>query len=198
MIHLTLNPISPGFRLWERCKPMSFRRRHQLVTTVADDIRRILQVLRLSARRVERELGISAAQLFVLQKLVERPAASMNELAERTLTHQSSVSVVVRRLVARRLVARERSADDGRRIELRLTAAGKRLLQAAPTLPQVRAFETLRQLEDDELRTVARVLHLLAESVGAARLQPQMLFADSAGVVPGRRRVPRDSEGEEG
>jgi DNA-binding MarR family transcriptional regulator len=34
-------------------------------------------------------MGISLAQLFVLQQLNEKPADSLNELADRTATHQS-------------------------------------------------------------------------------------------------------------
>ncbi len=60
-----------------------------------DAIRRIVQALRESSRAAEKRVGLSGAQLFVLQTLGESPGLSLNELAERTRTHQSSVSVVV-------------------------------------------------------------------------------------------------------
>src|SRR5262249_57297587 len=69
-------------------------------------IRSIVRAQRINTRAVELKMGSSLAQLFVLQQLAERSADSLNELAERTATHQSSVSVVVRRLVERGLVAR--------------------------------------------------------------------------------------------
>src|ERR671938_1731164 len=75
--------------------------RRDLAVRSLDAIRRLVRGLRLAARASEREAGLSAAQLFVLQQLAESPAESINELAARTLTHQSSVSVVVRRLVER-------------------------------------------------------------------------------------------------
>ena len=56
-----------------------------------DGIRRILRDLRVSSRAAEQELGLSGAQLFVLQQLAQAPAESLNELANRTRTHQSSV-----------------------------------------------------------------------------------------------------------
>ncbi|HEX3345342.1 MAG TPA: helix-turn-helix domain-containing protein, partial [Polyangiaceae bacterium] len=74
-----------------------------------DALRRVVRDLRLSARDAERSAGISGAQLFVLQSLRNEAAASLNELAERTLTDQSSVSVVVKRLADRKLVARKES-----------------------------------------------------------------------------------------
>ena len=51
---------------------------------VLDSVRWIFQALRESSRRAERQVGLSGAQLFVLQKLAETPGISVNELAERT------------------------------------------------------------------------------------------------------------------
>lgn len=67
---------------------------------------------------------LSLAQLFVLQELDKREAQSLNELAERTATHQSSVSVVVRRLVERGLVTWVADTEDRRRVQLAVTPAG--------------------------------------------------------------------------
>jgi DNA-binding transcriptional ArsR family regulator len=83
------------------------------VQAVLDGVRRIVQALRASSRWAERHVGLSGAQLFVLQKLAETPAISVNELAERTHTHQSSVSAVISRLAELGLVTRKRSAADG-------------------------------------------------------------------------------------
>jgi len=56
------------------------------VRRVLDAVRRIVQVLRVSSRAAEKLVGLSAAQLFVLHRLEETQAISLNELAERTLT----------------------------------------------------------------------------------------------------------------
>src|SRR5688500_1533543 len=89
---------------------------------VLDSIRLIVQTLRISSRAAERDVGVSAAQLFVLTKLAAaNKPLSVGELADRTLTHQSSVSVVVQKLEKQGLVARTRSQDDARRVELSLT-----------------------------------------------------------------------------
>ena len=57
----------------------------------------------------------------------------MNEIAALTFTHQSSVSVVIQRLVRRGLVAKVPSRDDRRRHKLALTPKGRRLLSRAGT-----------------------------------------------------------------
>jgi DNA-binding MarR family transcriptional regulator len=143
-----------------------------------DAIRRIIRVLRLSSRQVERELGIGSAQLFVLQQLAVAPALSINELAERTYTHQSSVSVVVRRLVEQGLVTRRRATGDRRRVQLRLTEAGRRLAARAPVPGQVRLIDGLRALPLARLRALAGLLDQVVTEMGAADEPAAMLFTE--------------------
>ena len=50
-------------------------------------VRSIVRALRINTRAIELKMGISLAQLFVLQQLAERPADSLNDLAERTAMH---------------------------------------------------------------------------------------------------------------
>ncbi len=139
--------------------------------------------------RAEREAGVSGAQLFVLQQLAQAPAQSLNDLAERTRTHQSSVSVVVTRLVGRGLVSRRRSPEDGRRLALDLTPAGRHLLARAPETAQSRLIRGLEQLSPAALRKLARMLDHLADSVGAPAGPPPLLFEPEAGEPAPRRRI---------
>jgi DNA-binding MarR family transcriptional regulator len=141
-------------------------------------MRRIMHALRSSARRAEARVGVTGAQLFVLQILAESPALSMNELAERTVTHQSTVSTVVNRLVRRRLVTKSRSPEDGRRVELRLSPKGKALVQRSPEVAQSRLIEGLRALPETEGRELARMLRRLVTVMGAAGEPAEMFFAD--------------------
>ena len=110
-------------------------------------IRSIVRALRINTRAIELKMGISLAQLFVLQQLAERPADSLNDLAERTATHQSSVSVVVRRLVERGLVSRTASSTDKRRIEIAVTERGRALLTGAPVTVSNQLVNALQRME---------------------------------------------------
>jgi len=161
---------------------------HPEITEVLDAIRRIIRDLRQSSRTIERDFGVGSAQLFVLQQLAESPLASINELAERTYTHQSSVSVVVRRLVEQGLVARRSASDDRRRQELRLTPAGKRMVDRAPLTPQVRLINALLQMPRPRLGTLERLLKRVVKNMGAAGSPAEMLFTDA---VDGRHSAPR-------
>jgi DNA-binding MarR family transcriptional regulator len=146
------------------------------VRAVMDSLRRVVRALRLTAREAERTAGISGAQLFVLQSLAEGSASSLNDLADRTLTDQSSVSVVVRRLGERKLVARRVSPDDARRVELSLTAAGRRLLARCPEPTQARVVAALQRLDMSELAALTRGLDGLVREMGLAGERPTMLF----------------------
>ena len=144
---------------------------------VLDAVRRIVQTLHESSRSAERNLGVSGAQLFVLQRLAESPAASLNELAERTHTHQSSVSVVVTKLVDRGLVRRSKASGDARRLELSVTAAGRRLAERAPHAAQDRLIAAVNKLSLPRRALLADVLTDLAQAVAGVR-RAGMFFED--------------------
>jgi len=133
---------------------------------VIDAIRSIVQSLRISGRAAEQHLGISSAQLYILQELAERPAQSINELAERTFTHQSSVSMVVSRLVEHRLVTRTAARADARRLSISLTPSGRALVRKAPNAAQTRLIEALRVLSRSELHALAGHLTTLTNVIG--------------------------------
>ena len=141
-------------------------------------MRHIVQALRESSRQAERHTGITGAQLFVLQTLAETPAMSVNELAARTHTHQSSVSTVVARLVDRHLVRRDRSAADGRSVQLSLTARGRQVVGRAPDMVQERLVRGIEQLSATRRRQLASGLRALAEAVAGADRVPAMFFED--------------------
>jgi DNA-binding MarR family transcriptional regulator len=147
-------------------------------------IRSIVRALRINTRSIELKMGISLAQLFVLQQLAERPADSLNELAERTATHQSSVSVVVRRLVERGYVSRIASAADKRRIEIDVTPAGRTLLAGAPTTIQTQLMRTLSEMDRSDQVTLANLLERWLRAAKIDIASPPMLGEDDAEARP--------------
>lgn len=141
-------------------------------------IRSVVRALRLNTRSIEGKLGISLAQLFVLQQLVEKPAESLNELAERTATHQSSVSVVVRRLVERGLVTRVASAVDRRRVHIALTPAGDAMLRGAPPTVQSDLMQGMSRMTPEQRATLAELLEVWMLASGIDLAVPPMMFED--------------------
>jgi DNA-binding MarR family transcriptional regulator len=147
---------------------------------ILDSIRVIFQAVRLSSKSTELSLGLSAAQLFVLQKLEEKEGLSINELARGTLTHQSSVSVVVSKLVASGLVCRSVSKRDRRRIELTLTEKGREVLSGAPEALQTRLIKALDEFSAAERLRLGSLLARWIRSAGiSSRVAP--LFGEETG-----------------
>ena len=140
-----------------------------------DAIRAIVRSLRLNTRLIEQKIGISLAQLYVLQQVAERPAESLNDLAERTATHQSSVSVVVRRLVDRGLVSRRSSTIDKRRVQIAVTAAGHAVLRDAPRTIQLRLVTAMESLSPAERGHLANLLERWLNAAGISYTTPPMM-----------------------
>jgi DNA-binding MarR family transcriptional regulator len=134
---------------------------------IVDSIRSITQALRTSGREAEQKHGISSAQLNVLQELQDTPALSINELAERTYTHQSSVSMVVARLVEGKYVTRTAARGDARKVSISLTASGRALLRRSPDAGQARLTQALKSMSRAELRSLSGSLNLLSDRLDA-------------------------------
>src|SRR3954471_11585894 len=143
---------------------------------ILDAVRRIVRSLHESSRAAEKTLGLSGAQLFVLQRLADAPGLSLNALAEQTHTHQSSVSTVVSRLVERGLVLRAPAPEDARRLELRVSAEGRRLAARAPDAAQTRLIHAIEQLPASRRRTLARALLALTTTMDLRGGTPAMFF----------------------
>jgi DNA-binding MarR family transcriptional regulator len=156
---------------------------------VIDAIRRIVQALRESSHEAESRVGLSGAQLFILRTIAEAPGLSLNELAERTRTHQSSVSVVVTHLARTRLVEKRTADRDGRRVAIRLSAMGRRRLDRAPQTAQERLIVSVDALPGSERARLGRTLERLVRGMALPRKRPAMFFEGVAPRAGVRRRA---------
>jgi DNA-binding MarR family transcriptional regulator len=144
--------------------------------SILESIRRIVRGLRVSSKNAESTLGISGAQLFVLQRLAGSARLSLNELARRTLTHQSSVSVVVSRLVERGLVLRTPSKADARRLDLGLSAKGREFLKKVPPTTQERLILAIDKLPLRQRVELEALLKLVVMNAGLSEESPELFF----------------------
>lgn len=142
-------------------------------------VRGLVAALSRSARRIEQRTGVSNAQLFLLQQIATEQDLSVNELAARAMTHQSTASVVLSRLERRGLVQRVRSPVDARSVVLRLTAAGRRLLRRAPAPTTSEIVAAIARLSPAETRMLRSGLAALAREAGFTIDESPMLFQDA-------------------
>ena len=164
-------------------KPAPRNRAKPGVREVLNSLRHIVRSLRVASRTAEQRVGLSGAQLFVLQCLARSSPCSVNELAGRTATDQSSVSVVVSRLVAAGHVRRVVSKADRRRVELTLTRTGSDLLEAAPEVAQDRLLVALEQLPKKDLQALSRILARVVQTAEVARETPALFFEEGLTLV---------------
>jgi DNA-binding MarR family transcriptional regulator len=147
------------------------------VRQTLDAFRHIVQALRGGASG--RRTSVTGARLFALQQIAEHPNASINEIAARTFTHQSSVSVVIQRLVDAGLVVKL-PAEDRRQTRLAVTGRGKRALARAPAPAQGDLVAAVSSLPAADQRTLARLMTTLADAVtrGGKSKHPPMFFEE--------------------
>ena len=153
-----------------------------------DNLRRIVRAISASARSVSSR-GLSGAQLFVLRQIAAAPSLSLRELADRTLTGQSTVSEVVSRLVERGLVERHADPTDARQTRLQLTARGRTTVRDPEPPAQERLATGLASLAPAERDELARALDRWLEAAGLAELPATMFFEDER--VSARAGAPR-------
>jgi nitroimidazol reductase NimA-like FMN-containing flavoprotein (pyridoxamine 5'-phosphate oxidase superfamily)/DNA-binding MarR family transcriptional regulator len=143
-------------------------------------LRRLVRALRTTSASVEHDRGVTSAQLFVLRELANAPGSSVSELARRTLTSQPAVSEVIARLTSNGLVVRTPAAGDRRRADLRLTAAGERILAGAPETVQERLVGAFQSLARDDRRLLAAALDRWLAAAGLDDTPATMFFEPPA------------------
>jgi DNA-binding MarR family transcriptional regulator len=158
------------------------------VTAALNAIRRIFRALRLSSSATEKAHGVSLAQLFVLHELARGGPYSLADLAGRTATDPSSVSVVVARLVDRGLAERAASTVDARRAEVAITDAGRSLLRKAPVPAQQRLIAGIAVLPKAERQALAASLTAVVAAMGMGDDQATMFFESEAPPKRSRKK----------
>ncbi len=151
---------------------MSKRRNNQLSLHVLKKFRIIYGSVRQHFREIEKTCGISGSQLWILQEIAKKPDIGISELAERLSIHQSTCSQLVEKLVIRKLIDKERSKEDQRRVWLRLTEGAAQILKQAPGPAEGILPEALQALPEPALLALD---HALVEVIGQLRIRDDKL-----------------------
>lgn len=147
---------------------------------ILDAFRRVVRALRLNSQAVQAQCGLSGAQLFVLQKIAPGEVLSVNEIAARTNTDQSSVSVVISKLVAKKLLVRRRARDDQRKMLHSLSPTGAKLAQQSQTLVQNHLLRGIASLTQEEQTVLSALLDKVVKNAELAS-EPASLFLEDEG-----------------
>ena len=137
--------------------------------TVAADLRPVLLRLARELRKETEQLGVTARQTTLLWLVKRSPGLSLAELAAEEGISPPAMSGHVDRLERAGLLERERSSDDRRRVGLKLTDDGQRLMRrvrARRTTWLANRLRTLEPAELDAIETAVPALLRLEEHDG--------------------------------
>src|ERR1043166_5840382 len=118
-------------------------------------------------RDAESRKVISAHQPSILDHLDDVEGTSVLDLARHMGVTPSTMSLTVDRLERDGYVTRERSQEDRRRVDLRLTPSGVRIKRQDKVLEPELVAAMLAHLDERKRRQALRGLELLADAAGA-------------------------------
>ena len=119
--------------------------------------------LETTSKRMNSAIGITGPQRLVLRVVGLFPGISAKELAAILHVHPSTLTGVLKRLVAQRLVVRVEASADRRRAVLRLSAKGQHANRGARGTVEAAITQALRAVPARDQAVARRVLERLSQ-----------------------------------
>src|SRR5687767_9570988 len=141
----------------------------------------VVHGLERTSKRMIADIGVTGPQRLVLRVVGLFPGLSAGDLAAILHVHPSTLTGVLQRLVAQKLLSRMEDANDRRRAVLRLTTRGGLVNQAKGGTVEAAVSQALAGLSDRDKAAARRVFERLAAHLSA---HPAARTAE----VPVRRR----------
>lgn len=153
--------------------------RFQRFQTILKDLRIIFRASQAHARWVEKECGLSSAQLWMMWELFNTPGLRVSELAQILSIHPSTCSNMLDKLQKKDLISRDRSEKDQRSVHLNLTETGAQLLAKAPRPAQGVLADVLQRLPDESLSHLETGLKEFTHALRSYNEEDSMIPIDS-------------------
>lgn len=119
-------------------------------------------------RHIEAECGLSGSQVWILQEVSLCPGCGVGHLARKLSVQQSTASLLVEKLVSRKMLHKARQQHDQRCVGLWLTPAGESLLQTLPGPADGVLPQALRGLPEATLTGLENHLACLIRNMDTA------------------------------
>lgn len=120
------------------------------------------------SRAMHARLGVTGPQRFVVRMVGRTPGLTAGALARSLHDHPSTLTAMLKRLVAQGLVVREGDPEDQRRVRLRLTAEGQAVDRLRDGTAESAVHAALASVPEADAATFRRVLGVLAAELGVA------------------------------
>jgi DNA-binding MarR family transcriptional regulator len=144
-------------------------RRPASVRATADRLHSAAIHLLRNVRSSDVETGLSPARLSALSVLVFAGSKTISELAAAEQVRLPTMSGIVRGLESDALVRRESDPSDRRTAHIHATARGRTLLLRGRARRVENLADRLRDLDAEELRTLARAAELIERALASGR-----------------------------
>lgn len=141
-----------------------------MIEDVLISLRRIIRALDLHSKHLVKTTGLTTAQLLLMQTVREKDAMTIGELANDIHLSQATVTTILDRLEARRLLLREGSKEDKRKVHIRLTDEGREIIAHAPVPLQAHFIEQFSRLEPWEQSLMLSSLQRIAQMMDAGEI----------------------------
>lgn len=128
---------------------------------------RLNHALGRASRRMDRALGLTAEQRFLLRYVGRFPGLTPGDAARALHVDPGTVTSTLRRLEDKGLVERGRDPEDSRRSPLHLTRKGRRMDTPAPATVEAAVDTLLLEVPPAELATAVAVIERLVELLDA-------------------------------
>jgi DNA-binding MarR family transcriptional regulator len=150
---------------------------------ILSSLRRIIRAVDLYSRRLITDHGLSGPQLMCLRQLASAGAMLTGQLANAMCLSPATVCGVLDRLEARELLTRVRQTDDKRRVLVRLTPKGRRIVRKAPPPLEDGFLQQLDALPLGQQAEIDSVLKRLVQMMSAENLDTAPLLTTTASMT---------------
>ncbi|MDD2582949.1 MAG: MarR family transcriptional regulator [Desulfuromonadaceae bacterium] len=147
------------------------------VTDIIDNLRRVFHAINEYSKTAERSTGLTGPQLWAVKILAKSAPIRVSGLASEMYLSPATVVGILDRLEAKGLVTRNRSKEDRRAVDLKLTKKGEEVVANSPEVAQAMLLKELNELSDEQFSCVGEGMKLMAKVLGAEQLIPQPLHS---------------------
>lgn len=133
-------------------------------------LRRVIRATDLHSKHLAKTTGLTAPQILLLQNIRDKNQATIGEIASDISLSQATVTTILDRLEKRKLVYRERSTEDKRKVHACLTDEGMEILKKAPIPLQDHFTREFGDLHEWEQTMIISSLQRVAQMMDAQHI----------------------------
>ena len=143
---------------------------------ILQKFRIIIRAAQKYSQRVEKQLGVTGAQLWVMKEIYQSPGLRVGEIAKKMAIHQTTTSNLLDALEKKNMVKKTRTANDQRIVLISLTEQGQKLIEQ--TTGPVRGLlpEALAKMDASDLDQLGQSLDVLMKCIAQIDVEESALL----------------------